>query len=503
MKKMRCEICGSPDIKKVGDDLYECQSCGIQYAAKDIRKLLVDITGEVKIDRQAEVSNMITRAAQFESAGQYTKAQEYYNKALDIDAENESAHDGLNRINAATAGPRFRVVEPAISEKDGMTTLLQKLAVPKTPLDFYSEFRISAIKKKYCQFVYRKVHVTAPWSCVACHEYEENQTVYVTNYGSGPDKVPETKKIKRVERTPLSGTYHDDMDHVFSASDWLEREAANSGLNPELVSSFNDMHVPRFSDYRVTDVHDSDLAHSTEKQLYKGIEIDPGTSERALDKKIELWQDSLSSEIVHEVSSHVEADYTENWQGSFNCSTMRNERLYFPIMLIRYEYKTAQYIALINLADSDILIYTCPHDDSAELLAEIPDPTKKDGLSKGTTPAFWYWSLAGFAAMIVGCGLASLNFDLSTVLIPLGLSLAFVIIGCIRDRSIKNSYKKNLYQRDALLNRRQAQINESFSTFISTWNGDLHDLEKAQELLQKIDQHTISSDVAVGKVEVK
>lgn len=49
MKKIQCEVCGSTEIKKVGDDLFECQSCGVQYSKNDVSKLLVKITGEVKL----------------------------------------------------------------------------------------------------------------------------------------------------------------------------------------------------------------------------------------------------------------------------------------------------------------------------------------------------------------------------------------------------------------------------------------------------------------------
>ena len=43
MKKMKCEICGSIDIKKIDDDIFECQECGVQYAKDEAIKLLTEI----------------------------------------------------------------------------------------------------------------------------------------------------------------------------------------------------------------------------------------------------------------------------------------------------------------------------------------------------------------------------------------------------------------------------------------------------------------------------
>ena len=43
MKKMKCEICGSINIKKIDADVFECQECGIQYSKDEAIKLLADV----------------------------------------------------------------------------------------------------------------------------------------------------------------------------------------------------------------------------------------------------------------------------------------------------------------------------------------------------------------------------------------------------------------------------------------------------------------------------
>ena len=37
MKKMQCEVCGSNEIRKIADDIFECQSCGVQYSTAETK----------------------------------------------------------------------------------------------------------------------------------------------------------------------------------------------------------------------------------------------------------------------------------------------------------------------------------------------------------------------------------------------------------------------------------------------------------------------------------
>ncbi len=40
MKKLQCELCGSIEIVKVADNMFQCQYCGCKYTADEARKLL-------------------------------------------------------------------------------------------------------------------------------------------------------------------------------------------------------------------------------------------------------------------------------------------------------------------------------------------------------------------------------------------------------------------------------------------------------------------------------
>ena len=41
---MQCEVCGSINIKKINENTFECQECGVQYDKIEAIKLLVEIS---------------------------------------------------------------------------------------------------------------------------------------------------------------------------------------------------------------------------------------------------------------------------------------------------------------------------------------------------------------------------------------------------------------------------------------------------------------------------
>lgn len=153
MKKMQCETCGSTQIKKISDDLFECQHCGVQYSNDEAKGLLVEITGSVKIDHSDEIENAIRRGEQFENADNVTKAIEYYDKALDMDADNE---DALNRSQNAFELKRlgkYYIIEPTIDPEENIKNFLKQLAVTETiACDIYKEISINSVTEKYNTF---------------------------------------------------------------------------------------------------------------------------------------------------------------------------------------------------------------------------------------------------------------------------------------------------------------------------------------------------------------
>lgn len=88
---MQCEVCGSTEIRKTTDEVFECQSCGIQYSKSEVQKLLVEITGEVKIDRNEEVANMIKNVQRLYKNRDYDKVISSCDNILNMQPDNVEA----------------------------------------------------------------------------------------------------------------------------------------------------------------------------------------------------------------------------------------------------------------------------------------------------------------------------------------------------------------------------------------------------------------------------
>lgn len=58
----------------------------------------VSIEGEVNVAGIANVENLLVRAREFEAEGDCAKAEEYYNRVLDLEPANEDAKTGLKSV---------------------------------------------------------------------------------------------------------------------------------------------------------------------------------------------------------------------------------------------------------------------------------------------------------------------------------------------------------------------------------------------------------------------
>ncbi|WP_029324726.1 TFIIB-type zinc finger domain-containing protein [Butyrivibrio sp. AE3004] len=80
MKKISCEMCGSPDVVKQ-DGLFVCQSCGTKYSPEEAKKLIVE--GSVKLDDSDSVNNLRVLAYRKEKEGKFAEAEELFTKIVE------------------------------------------------------------------------------------------------------------------------------------------------------------------------------------------------------------------------------------------------------------------------------------------------------------------------------------------------------------------------------------------------------------------------------------
>lgn len=93
MNQLTCEMCGGKDLIKDGG-VFICQSCGCKYSVEEAKKMVlegtVEVKGKVSVDSSDTLNNFIIRGNQFFENKEYDKAEIYYNKALDIDANSHA-----------------------------------------------------------------------------------------------------------------------------------------------------------------------------------------------------------------------------------------------------------------------------------------------------------------------------------------------------------------------------------------------------------------------------
>ena len=105
MMQMKCEICGSNELKKIEGNVFECQACSCKYTTEQAKELLQEISGTVKIDGAVKIEGMVTeenlmkRAKDYYSGRNYDKTIEYCNKILDINPRNTEAREMLEKAD--------------------------------------------------------------------------------------------------------------------------------------------------------------------------------------------------------------------------------------------------------------------------------------------------------------------------------------------------------------------------------------------------------------------
>lgn len=90
MKVIKCEMCGGTQLVKTGG-VYVCQHCGTQYDPEEAKKLMVEVSGTVRIDNSQQQSNLYTLARRARSSGDYASASKYYDQILVSDPDSWEA----------------------------------------------------------------------------------------------------------------------------------------------------------------------------------------------------------------------------------------------------------------------------------------------------------------------------------------------------------------------------------------------------------------------------
>ena len=137
--KLQCEICGGKLIGRPGG-IFECDSCGTEYSTEWAKAKIQEISGTVKIEGpvevqgKVEVSGVKNRDSQIKRGnlaledGEWEKAKEYFNEALDADAECAEAYLGLAMASVKIYGAKEI---PKLNDQTLIASLLKNAAYKK------------------------------------------------------------------------------------------------------------------------------------------------------------------------------------------------------------------------------------------------------------------------------------------------------------------------------------------------------------------------------------
>lgn len=428
MKKMQCEVCGSTTIKKIDDSTFECQSCGVQYSKDEVQKLLVEITGEVKIDHSQDAENMVKRAKQFEDRGDQEKAQEYYEKALDFDPDNEEATNATSQKSQLASD--IVILEPDISSEKAEENLFHYLYNrSKLAPDFFADVEIIDKTEKYYPFTVAHGNISGTFTGTSCYKHEvpytdyENKQVRLSNGTYRTERVPVTKYRTEIEKRPASGQFSTTAAGVYSISPDLNgrittvKAADIDGLDTNNNATGNEVlcGAKMFVDFEslsfeIARKHSNgfaafdkgEITSQDNKQFYKNFEIDLNLDDKS-------WLDRATQKYAHEVDfacrmsarSACPGDYCEDVsyvQTSNNSTTLT---YYIPVQIIEYAYKGDFYVAIQILHTScNKIAATYPINKDAVILQAQSENANIEA-NKTSAPGVVAWIFGAIGVLLL------------------------------------------------------------------------------------------------------
>lgn len=111
MKQLVCEMCGSADLMKQ-NGVFVCQTCGTKYSVEEAKKMMVEVTGTVRVTNAAQLENLINLAKSSIESKNYIKAEDFCNQVLAMDDKNYDAW----RLKAEAVNGQISSTNPRIEE---------------------------------------------------------------------------------------------------------------------------------------------------------------------------------------------------------------------------------------------------------------------------------------------------------------------------------------------------------------------------------------------------
>lgn len=483
MKRLQCEVCGSTEIKKVGESTYECMSCGIRYDKDDVRKLLVELTGSVKIDHSDEVENHIRRAEQLEAEGNTREAEEHYNAALDLDASNATAQEGAREASKKLKYENFFIADAKLSDEETAELLLREMAVTDNIVcDIYKEINIRKIIDRYDVLAFLKGKYKLSWSATICYREYENQTVYKKEYDSRghSHSVPTTERVAKIRRVPSSGERVYETDGLVLANDVLSvcEHSYDKTTVDALCSDFENLQDNKYATYTVTKLDSRNITEENSKLFYKGIEINFDIDEKVVSARRRQLLENADQKCADETIAAMAGDYYENLSATRQTLGESTAYICIPVQVIEYTYKSQNYLAICDLVSHTASVSKMYPED--RLLAKSKKGLRREEKQAKNMPGTMIAGIAVMILILVWLLIMAItdNQKIGETGVLIGLCGAFVlsvvllIVGAVQKSNRAKSFQNKTWDmQNSIYSPRMKFLANSYKEFFGAYNG--------------------------------
>lgn len=232
----QCTQCGA--IVKVDDtkDANICHYCGTAFVTeKAINNY--HITNNMNISNATinvsgvSAENLLLRAEQFEGQGDYTKAKEYYNRVLDIDATNQTALRGLERLSSLYFG-QTRITKDQFEQVHHYMDIGEKLNAIKLIREFSG---LGLKEAKDIADNFNSINFHAPQAAAPTANATTKSGCYIATAVYGSYDCPEVWTLRRYRDNTLATCWYGRMFvrlyyavsptlvKIFGTSNWFKQ----------------------------------------------------------------------------------------------------------------------------------------------------------------------------------------------------------------------------------------------------------------------------------------
>ena len=120
MKAIVCEMCGGQEFSKQ-DGLYVCQHCRTKYDPEEAKKLMIEVSGAVKVDNSDLIQKSLQNARRAKQKEDWEETEKYYNLVEQNDPSNIEAI-----FYSSYAKARNSLIESDLHKREAAFNVLKK-----------------------------------------------------------------------------------------------------------------------------------------------------------------------------------------------------------------------------------------------------------------------------------------------------------------------------------------------------------------------------------------